>query len=523
MGYNASRTGEPITLNTINHNERWNPHPQYERFQSYKSQDCKVPNTYIKLFEFLVQDDYWAVPDQERSTTRFLLSLLTYSLRSGDKTQPVGMFTITALPMPNGSLNLKASFKNWTDETPNGEFRYGFYKTSTTATDEFKVIVYYKCNWSYANPIFMPVAFDTVQIRGSRFSDFGTNLSIMNSKSRLDELLGNIPNENFIDEATFLNDTKDYSMFSAIMSSSDVGGDTTALTTKVTNLETSLTDVSSKQLPLKADITYVDEKNLLKADKSYVDSLTLGGTGSVTNITGNIENKIKFIAHRGLNVCTPENTLVAYQKASDFGFWGGETDVTTTKDGFWILMHDDSIDRMTNGTGGLSTLTLSEVKSATIDSGNCFNSYPSLKVPTLDEFLICCKKNGIVPIIEIKQSCDITLIPSFVATLRKHNYENNCIVISFGLNILTEIRKISNVKLQYLVNSITSTIINSLSAISNVGIDCEYSTITQQNILDCHSAKIDVNAWTVDDFNKCLQLVNWGIDYITSNTIGGLQ
>lgn len=249
-----------------------------------------------------------------------------------------------------------------------------------------------------------------------------------------------------------------------------------------------------------------------KADKIYVEKLVPISKG-----------KCKFIAHRGLNACSPENTLPAYINAGQFGFYGGETDITTTSDGYWVVMHDDNVDRMTNGTGNVSSLTLSQIKALNIDSGNNVNAYPSLKIPTFEEYLITCKKSGLVPIIELKESCDITKIQNLVSILKTYNMEYRSIIISFGLNLLQEVRRYSSVKLQYLVNTITADAINSVVALGNAGIDSSYSTVVQQNIIDCHNQGVEVNAWTVDDFDACLQLVNWGIDYITSNKIGGME
>jgi glycerophosphoryl diester phosphodiesterase len=186
-------------------------------------------------------------------------------------------------------------------------------------------------------------------------------------------------------------------------------------------------------------------------------------------------------------------------------------------------MHDDSVDRMTDGTGNVSSLTLAQIKVLNIDAGNNLSNYLSLKVPTFEEYLLTCKKNNLVPIIEIKITADITKIQNFVAILKKYNMEQHAVVISFGLNFLQEVRKYSNVKVQLLVNTITSDAINSIIALGNAGIDSNYSSVTQQNIIDCHNAGIEVNAWTVDNFDSCLQLVNWGIDYITSNKIGGIE
>ena len=53
----------------------------------------------------------------------------------------------------------------------------------------------------------------------------------------------------------------------------------------------------------------------------------------------------------------PENTLPSFRLAAENGFWGAECDTSPTADGVWIVMHDDTVDRMTDGTGAVSEMT----------------------------------------------------------------------------------------------------------------------------------------------------------------------
>ena len=61
--------------------------------------------------------------------------------------------------------------------------------------------------------------------------------------------------------------------------------------------------------------------------------------------------KIRMIAHRGLSSLAPENTLPAYELAGKYGYYGAECDIHETKDGEFVLLHDDTLERMTNGSG----------------------------------------------------------------------------------------------------------------------------------------------------------------------------
>ena len=68
------------------------------------------------------------------------------------------------------------------------------------------------------------------------------------------------------------------------------------------------------------------------------------------------------IAHRGFSGLYPENTLVAFEKASDLGVDMIELDVTLTRDGKVIVLHDETLDRTTSGTGPAMALDLDEIE-----------------------------------------------------------------------------------------------------------------------------------------------------------------
>ena len=93
---------------------------------------------------------------------------------------------------------------------------------------------------------------------------------------------------------------------------------------------------------------------------------------------------IKVISHRGEHLHHPENTMPAFQAAIDAGADYFELDVRTTSDGKFILMHDGTLDRTTNGTGEVHKHTFDEIRA--LDAGSKFSpSFAGTKVPTLDE------------------------------------------------------------------------------------------------------------------------------------------
>jgi glycerophosphoryl diester phosphodiesterase len=96
------------------------------------------------------------------------------------------------------------------------------------------------------------------------------------------------------------------------------------------------------------------------------------------------DKKVMVIAHRGEHLHHPENTLPAFEAAIAAGADYFELDVRTTSDGKFILMHDSTVDRTTNGTGEVKNLTFDQIRS--LDAGSKFSqTFAGTKVPTLDE------------------------------------------------------------------------------------------------------------------------------------------
>src|SRR6478752_234493 len=91
------------------------------------------------------------------------------------------------------------------------------------------------------------------------------------------------------------------------------------------------------------------------------------------------------VAHRGLLRHAPENTLANYRACLELRL-GFEFDVQATKDGRLVCIHDDTVDRTTDGTGRVAELTLAEIRQ--LDAGSWFDPmFAGQKVPTVEEVL----------------------------------------------------------------------------------------------------------------------------------------
>ena len=151
---------------------------------------------------------------------------------------------------------------------------------------------------------------------------------------------------------------------------------------------------------------------------------------------GPIPSHPQFIAHRGGRFYEPENTIAAFQHAIDTGADWIEFDVQQTKDGNLVVIHDETVDRTTDGTGRVADLTLEQIRA--LDAGN------GEQVPTFEEVIAFAKENrvGILP--EAKSPHLYPEIErNMVDTLVANEYVQRTVVQSFNPDTLENFLKIN--------------------------------------------------------------------------------
>ncbi len=141
-------------------------------------------------------------------------------------------------------------------------------------------------------------------------------------------------------------------------------------------------------------------------------------------------------AHRGEHLKHPENSLPAIQAAIDAGVDYVELDVRTSSDGCLVLMHDPTVDRMTNGKGAIKDMTFAEIRK--LDLGARFpGKFPGLRIPTFDEALELAKgKIGIY--VDTKSAAPKDLI----AAIERHDMGNHVIFWSERVSFLKQIAEL---------------------------------------------------------------------------------
>src|SRR5277367_2784856 len=150
---------------------------------------------------------------------------------------------------------------------------------------------------------------------------------------------------------------------------------------------------------------------------------------------------VLVIAHRGASGHAPENTLAAFKRAIALGATFIETDLQLSRDTRFVAIHDDTVNRTTNGHGKVHDLTLAELRR--LDAGSWFGSeFTGERVPTLEEILEFAKKHDVVFYLELKPGGSWGGEHALIGNLRESGEIARTVVISFDAAILAAVRKI---------------------------------------------------------------------------------
>jgi len=230
----------------------------------------------------------------------------------------------------------------------------------------------------------------------------------------------------------------------------------------------------------------------------------------------------KIIAHRGLSGIERENTCPAFVAAGNRSYFGIETDVHITKDGKFIIIHDETTNRVTAGAykKNVKKSTYAKVKDVILPDLDGTTIRKDIKIPLLDEYISICKKYGKTAVLEVKNLFSQSHLKKLVLNIKALGYIENVIFISFVLENCINLRKLlPQSQIQLLTKKeLTSDIIRILRE-NKLDIDINYKKLTKETVDLLHSHGIRVNCWTCDNKSDAERLVSYGVDFITTNIL----
>lgn len=233
-------------------------------------------------------------------------------------------------------------------------------------------------------------------------------------------------------------------------------------------------------------------------------------------------SRVKMIAHRGLSGIERENTCSAFVAAGNRSYFGIETDVHVTKDGKFVIIHDETTERVSLGKYNINVEEndYSAVEKIVLPDLDKTTDRKDIRIPLLKEYIMVCKKYEKICVLEIKNHFEKKDIERLINQIKQLDYIENVIFISFDFENCVNVRKLlPENDVQFLTsNEITSELIEKLCE-NNLDLDIYYKQLNAENIELLHSKGIKVNCWTCDDKDTAEKLVFYGIDFITSNIL----
>lgn len=227
----------------------------------------------------------------------------------------------------------------------------------------------------------------------------------------------------------------------------------------------------------------------------------------------------KNFAHRGFSGKYPENTMLAFIKAVEEGVDGIELDVQLTKDGIPVIIHDETIDRTTDGVGNVVDFTYEELKK--YDASFKFKNLGMFNpIPTLEEYLNYIQNFDVVTNIELKTGVNeyLGIEEKVLELIQKYGLEKKVIISSFNHFTIMRFKKLApHIKCGFLTES---WLINGGEYTKKNGIECYhpyFKNLIPEVIKELKENRIEINTWTVNSEEDMRYLIKHEVNSIITN------
>ena len=243
----------------------------------------------------------------------------------------------------------------------------------------------------------------------------------------------------------------------------------------------------------------------------------------------NQSTHIKNIAHRGASAYAPEHTIAAYTLGQQLKGDYIEIDLQMTKDGYLVAMHDETLNRTTNGTGLVKEHTLEELKQLKADSS--FNEkhpnlakkeYENAKVPTLEEVIEVFGHDANY-YIETKSPDEYPgMEEKLLEIINHYEIQDKVIIQSFSEESLQKIHNLNvNIPLVQLLSYKKAVQLTELEIKKYktycIGLGMNYKYIDSAYVKRIKKHGLEVHPFTVDNEQDMKKLLLWGVDGMFTN------
>lgn len=229
------------------------------------------------------------------------------------------------------------------------------------------------------------------------------------------------------------------------------------------------------------------------------------------------------IAHRGASGAAPENTLAAFRKAVELGAGFIETDLQLSRDARLVGLHDETLDRTTDGLGPVSAYTLEELRR--FDAGSWFGKgsnregeFTGERIPTIQEILAFGREHEVGLQLEIKPRGASGVEHAIVGALHASGEVARSVVMSFDAGTLRRVHQLDPLIMTGFLFSdhVPSAVAKAVEAGARQLLP-RGDRVTPELVADAHRRDLKVVAWTADSPEEMKRLMAAGVDGIITD------
>ncbi len=224
----------------------------------------------------------------------------------------------------------------------------------------------------------------------------------------------------------------------------------------------------------------------------------------------------RIVAHRGGGALAPENTLGAIRLGASMGFKGVEFDVMLAGDATPVLIHDETVERTTNGRGEVPKMSYGELSRLTIGKDE--------RIPKFEQAGRLCRELGVWANVEIKPAKGHERATGLaVATLARELWRGAAlppVLSSFSVEALEAAREAApELPRGYLVGKIPHDWRETMRRLGCVALHCNYKALTAELAAGIHEAGYAILLWTVNDPADARRMRAMGADCLVTDAL----
>ncbi|PWW20522.1 glycerophosphoryl diester phosphodiesterase [Cytobacillus oceanisediminis] len=234
-----------------------------------------------------------------------------------------------------------------------------------------------------------------------------------------------------------------------------------------------------------------------------------------------MKKETKIFAHRGVSGHYPENTMAAFQAALEAGAAGIELDVQMAKDGNLVVIHDETVDRTTNGSGYIKDMSYAEI--VQLDAGGWFAAANAGEtIPELDAVFQWAVRDGNDLLINVELKNDLIEYPGLeekvIEFVQRYGMEERVILSSFNAESMRRVRKLHpTLQTGYLITGVPEDAQEVAKSIGVNSIHCEEVFALSDLGREARESGFPLRVYTVNDETRSDFLAKAGVEVIMTD------